>query len=109
MKGKTLQESRSRPVVLENVPEDLIHFIWASEDQSFFEHNGFDVPRIRTAIAEAKDGEARGVHYYQPVCSLLVSLAGAILPPESPGSVLYDLDGAFHEQAAYFGTLSQSY
>ena len=61
MKGKTLQESRSRRVVLENVPEDLIHFIWASEDQAFFEHNGFDVPRIRTAIAEAKDGEARGV------------------------------------------------
>ena len=74
MKGESLQEARFRRVALKDVPEDLIHFIWASEDQAFFEHNGFDVPRIRTAIAEAKDGEARGVSTITMQCARSVFL-----------------------------------
>ncbi|HEY5704899.1 MAG TPA: monofunctional biosynthetic peptidoglycan transglycosylase [Terrimicrobiaceae bacterium] len=69
LKGGTLKQARSRWAALENVPEDLIHFIWASEDQAFFEHRGFDVPRIREAIAEAKDGEARGVSTITMQCA----------------------------------------
>jgi monofunctional glycosyltransferase len=67
--GKTLQEAPVRWVPLRDVPERLVHYIWASEDQAFFDHKGFDVPRIRTAIAEAKDGEARGVSTITMQCA----------------------------------------
>jgi monofunctional biosynthetic peptidoglycan transglycosylase len=69
MTGKTLQEAPVRWIALGDVPERLIHYIWASEDQAFFDHKGFDVPRIRTAIAEAKDGEARGVSTITMQCA----------------------------------------
>jgi monofunctional biosynthetic peptidoglycan transglycosylase len=69
MTGKTLQEAPVRWVALGDVPERLVHYIWASEDQAFFDHNGFDVPRIRTAIAEAKNGEARGVSTITMQCA----------------------------------------
>ena len=69
MTGKTLQEAPVRWVALGDVPERLIHYIWASEDQAFFDHKGFDVPGIRTAIAEAKDGEARGVSTITMQCA----------------------------------------
>ena len=69
MTGKTLQEAPVRWVALGDVPERLVHYIWASEDQAFFDHKGFDVPRIRTAIAEAKDGEARGVSTITMQCA----------------------------------------
>jgi monofunctional biosynthetic peptidoglycan transglycosylase len=36
------------------IPEDFIHFIWASEDQAFFDHGGFDLDQLNKAIAEAK-------------------------------------------------------
>jgi monofunctional biosynthetic peptidoglycan transglycosylase len=69
MTGKTLQEAPVRWVALADVPERLVHYIWASEDQAFFDHKGFDVPRIRTAIAEAKEGEARGVSTITMQCA----------------------------------------
>jgi monofunctional glycosyltransferase len=69
MTGKTLQEAPVRWVALGDVPERLVHYIWASEDQAFFDHKGFDVPRIRIAIAEAKDGEARGVSTITMQCA----------------------------------------
>jgi monofunctional glycosyltransferase len=70
-KGKPLHEAPYHRVVLQDVPEDLIRFIWASEDQNFFAHHGFDVPRIRAAIAEARDGdgEARGVSTITMQCA----------------------------------------
>ncbi len=74
MRGKTLQEAPVRWVALRDVPERLVHYIWASEDQAFFDHRGFDVPRIRTAIAEAKDGEARGVSTITMQCARSVFL-----------------------------------
>ncbi len=74
MTGKTLQEAPVRWVALRDVPERLIHYIWASEDQAFFDHKGFDVPGIRTAIAEAKDGEARGVSTITMQCARSVFL-----------------------------------
>jgi monofunctional glycosyltransferase len=75
MKGSKVREVPGRRVALKNVPQDLIHFIWASEDQAFFVHNGFDVPRIRTAIAEATDsGKARGVSTITMQCARSVFL-----------------------------------
>lgn len=46
-----------QPVIwtpLNKIPEDFIHFIWASEDQNFFEHDGFDLGQLNKAIEEAK-------------------------------------------------------
>jgi monofunctional glycosyltransferase len=73
-KGKPLQEAQARWVPLKEIPSELIHYIWASEDQAFFDHNGFDVPRIRMAIAEAKGGEARGVSTITMQCARSVFL-----------------------------------
>ena len=67
--GKALQEVPTRWIALKNVPVEIVHYIWASEDQAFFEHQGFDVPRIRAAIAEAKDGGTRGVSTITMQCA----------------------------------------
>jgi monofunctional glycosyltransferase len=72
--GKSLQEAPVRWVPLKEIPENLIHYIGASEDQAFFEHQGFDIPRIREAIAEAEDGEARGVSTITMQCARSVFL-----------------------------------
>jgi monofunctional biosynthetic peptidoglycan transglycosylase len=69
MAGKPLPATPARWVALRDIPERLIHYIWASEDQAFFDHQGFDIPGIRTAIAEAKDGEARGVSTITMQCA----------------------------------------
>ena len=74
MKGKVLEEAPVHRVALKNVPNDLIHYIWASEDQAFFEHQGFDLARVREAIAEAKDGEPRGVSTITMQCARSVFL-----------------------------------
>ena len=70
-KGKPLEEAPFRWVALKNIPEDFIHFVWASEDQQFFDHHGFDIPRIRDAIEEAQDGngEPRGVSTITMQCA----------------------------------------
>ncbi len=44
-----------RWVPLKKIPKSFIHFVWASEDQRFFEHHGFDFVRIREAIEEAQN------------------------------------------------------
>lgn len=58
MQGQRQLEGIPRqPVVwtpLAKIPEDFIHFIWASEDQAFFDHEGFDLEQLNKAIAEAK-------------------------------------------------------
>ena len=74
IKGTKAREVPHRRVALEDVPEDLIHFIWASEDQAFFDHHGFDIPRLRTALAEAKDGAPRGVSTITMQCARSVFL-----------------------------------
>lgn len=70
-KGKPLEEAPFQYVPLKDIPEDFIHFVWASEDQQFFDHHGFDVPRIREAIEEAQEGngEPRGVSTITMQCA----------------------------------------
>ncbi len=49
---------RNFPVIwtpLADIPPQLIHYIWASEDQAFFQHSGFDLRQMRRAIADAKE------------------------------------------------------
>ena len=69
--GKSLEEVPSEWVALKDIPERFIHFVWASEDQQFFEHHGFDIRRIREAIEEAQDrnDEPRGVSTITMQCA----------------------------------------
>jgi monofunctional biosynthetic peptidoglycan transglycosylase len=69
--GKALEEAPFRWVGIKDIPEDFIHFVWASEDQLFFDHHGFDVPRIREAIEEAQEenGQPRGVSTITMQCA----------------------------------------
>ena len=53
--GKPLDQAPQQWVPLKDLPERFIHFVWASEDQQFFQHHGFDIRRIREAIEEAQD------------------------------------------------------
>lgn len=39
---------------LAQVPRPMIRYLWASEDQRFFEHEGIDFEEIERAIAESK-------------------------------------------------------
>ena len=44
-------------VPIDSITTDLPLAVWASEDQNFFEHHGFDFEAIATAYLEAKDGK----------------------------------------------------
>lgn len=63
-------------VKLKDTPPALIHFIWASEDQAFFKHGGFDLPQLRKAMreAKAKGGEVRGASTITNQCARSVFL-----------------------------------
>lgn len=39
---------------LRDIPLAQVHFLWASEDQRFFEHHGFDLDEIHQAIRESE-------------------------------------------------------
>jgi monofunctional glycosyltransferase len=69
--GKSLEEVPSERVALKDIPERFVHFVWASEDQQFFDHHGFDIRRIREAIEEAQDrnDEPRGVSTITMQCA----------------------------------------
>jgi monofunctional biosynthetic peptidoglycan transglycosylase len=53
-KGSEWEQHPIEWVKLKDTPPQLIHFIWASEDQAFFQHGGFDLPQLRKAMNEAK-------------------------------------------------------
>jgi monofunctional biosynthetic peptidoglycan transglycosylase len=61
---------------LEKIPPGLIHFIWASEDQAFFEHGGFDFEQLNKAMAAArkKGGPVRGSSTITMQCARSVYL-----------------------------------
>lgn len=39
---------------LGQIPVEFIHYVWASEDQNFFVHRGFDLAQMKKAVEEAK-------------------------------------------------------
>ena len=45
---------------LDEIPRPLIHYIWASEDQRFFVHDGFDFTELEKAIDEVLAGKKGG-------------------------------------------------
>jgi monofunctional biosynthetic peptidoglycan transglycosylase len=53
------EEARARGlryewIPLSEVPRPMIHFLWASEDQRFFDHGGIDFEEIDRAMKESK-------------------------------------------------------
>lgn len=52
--GKPRSETPRRWTPLEDIPDQLVHFIWASEDQAFFDHRGFDLQQMHRAIRTAQ-------------------------------------------------------
>ena len=76
---RRLEGISGKPVVwtpLDKIPDGLIHFIWASEDQAFFKHDGFDFEALNQALAEAKKkgGPARGSSTITMQCARSVYL-----------------------------------
>ncbi len=63
-------------VPLKDTPVQLIHFIWSSEDQAFFQHGGFDFAEMRKAIetAEEKGKTVRGASTITMQCARSVFL-----------------------------------
>lgn len=54
---RKLEGRKNQPirwVPLNQTPVRLVHFIWASEDQAFFNHDGFDMDSMLKAIEAAK-------------------------------------------------------
>ncbi|HEY5792611.1 MAG TPA: monofunctional biosynthetic peptidoglycan transglycosylase [Chthoniobacterales bacterium] len=61
--GKSELSQPMRWLALDQIPRPLIHYIWASEDQRFFEHDGFDFGELQKALDEVmagKKGAGRG-------------------------------------------------
>jgi monofunctional biosynthetic peptidoglycan transglycosylase len=110
-KGKPMKGVPSRWVALKDIPEGFIHLVWASEDQQFFDHHGFDVPRLREALEEAQEGngEPRGVSTITMQCARSVFLWQGDHISQSASRHTTRLDGALVEQAAHPGTLPQSH
>lgn len=52
--GKTPPEKKMEWLALSEIPVAQIHFIWASEDQSFFKHGGFDLDELKDALERSK-------------------------------------------------------
>lgn len=52
--GRALAATPQGWTPLNQIPVGFIHFVWASEDQNFFTHRGFDFAQMRQAMEEAK-------------------------------------------------------
>lgn len=61
---------------LDQIPTPQIHFIWASEDQAFFQHGGFDLENLKKVMEDAQDGDGvvRGASTITMQCARTVFL-----------------------------------
>jgi len=55
LEGKTWHNVPVQWVPLQKIPVELIHYVWASEDQAFFRHHGFDLWQLRQAVEKARE------------------------------------------------------
>jgi len=85
-----------RWIGLPKIPEMFLEHLWISEDQRFFQHEGFDWKEMALAGersgAERETG-SRSVHNHEPMRPVDLPLAEPILDQERTGIVLHDLDG----------------
>ncbi len=70
--GKTFHPKPLIWTPLTTIPQRQIHFIWASEDQRFFEHDGFDFDELRKAMNQP--GGVRGASTITMQCARSVFL-----------------------------------
>lgn len=75
-KGASWSQTPIKWIKLQDTPTALIHFIWASEDQAFFTHSGFDLSQLQKAMkdAKAKGKEVRGASTITNQCARSVFL-----------------------------------
>lgn len=76
---RTLAGVPRRPVIwtpLEEIPRRQIHYIWASEDQAFFDHGGFDWEQLEKSLSAARrsGGPVRGSSTITMQCARSVYL-----------------------------------
>jgi Transglycosylase len=99
---------RYRWIALPQIPEMFLKHLWISEDQRFFQHEGFDWKRDGTR--NEKSGAERetgswSFDDHEPVCPVDLPLAGPLLDQERTGIVLHDLDGNAVAQATHPGAV----
>lgn len=61
---------------LKDIPQAQVRYIWASEDQAFFKHGGFDLRQLRKAIEAAQENKksVRGASTITMQCARSVFL-----------------------------------
>lgn len=54
LEGETPAPIRQSWLDLKDVPRDFLHFVWAAEDQRFYQHAGIDWKEVELAMEEAR-------------------------------------------------------
>jgi hypothetical protein len=99
---------RYRWTDLPQIPEMFLEHLWISEDERFFQHEGFDWKEMELALKEAerKGKPVRGASTITNQCARSIFLwQGPFLDQERTGIVLHDLDGGAAPEAAYHGAV----
>ena len=97
-------------VPLSQIPEMFLKHLWISEDQRFFQHEGFDWKEMELAVKEAerKGKPVRGASTITNQCARSIFLwQGAVVRSERTGIVLHGLDGAAAAEAAHHGAVCE--
>src|SRR5437868_4003173 len=93
---------------LPKIPEMFLEHLWISEDQRFFQHEGFDWKEMELAVKEAerKGKPVRGASTITNQCARSIFLwQGRSWIRERIGIVLHDLDGNAVAEAAHPGAV----
>jgi len=72
--GGALPPLRIRWTPQDQIPATFFQFVWTSEDQRFFDHQGFDWIEMRKAWEERKAGAGRGASTITMQCARTVFL-----------------------------------
>ena len=99
---------RYRWIALPQIPEMFLKHLWISEDQRFFQHEGFDWKEMDLAVKEAerKGKPVRGASTITNQCARSIFLwQGRSWIRKGLESVLHDLDGGAVAEAAHPGAV----
>ena len=97
-----------RWIDLPQIPEMFLKHLWISEDQRFFQHEGFDWKEMDLAVKEAKrkGKPVRGASTITNQCARSIFLwQGRSWIRKGLESVLHDLDGGAVAEAAHPGAV----
>ena len=99
---------RYRWIALPQIPEMFLKHLWISEDQRFFQHEGFDWKEIDLAVKEAerKGKPVRGASTITNQCARSIFLwQGRSWIRKGLESYAHDLDGDSAAEAAHPGAV----